>query len=1362
MRRVLVCALSWAIATFSICGFAAADNPSNRATNSPGELPKGEDGRPLNLDFEKGTLDDWTATGKAWEGQPIKGEIDPNRTFGQDKKAEHTGEFWIGGYEKLQDPPQGMLTSVPFTVTHPYGSFLLGGGRANETRVELVQADNKKVFFTANGTDQENLRPVVVDLKPLKDKKIFIRVVDAHSGGWGHVNFDDFRFHAVEPKFKYQILNRPVPQAAKLYPNAGLTAEAAAKAMELPKGFAVQVAAAEPAVQQPIAMAFDDRGRLWIAEAYEYPRRAPEGKGRDRILIFEDTDLDGTLDKRTVFFEGLNLVSGLEVGFGGVWVGAAPYLQFIPDRNGDDKPDGPPENLLDGWAYQDTHETLNTFIWGPDGWLYGCHGVFTHSNVGKPGAADAARKKLNAGIWRYHPTRHEFEVFAEGTSNPWGVDFNERGQAFATACVIPHLYHIIQGARYQRQAGNHFNPYTYDDIKTIADHLHYTGNQWNDANRRESDELGGGHAHAGAMIYLGGSWPAEYRDHIFMHNIHGNRVNRDLLAVEGSGYVGGHGPDFLLTRDQWSQCLNLRYGPDGQVWMIDWYDKNQCHHGDPNGHDRSNGRIYRISYNGAKPVQVDLKKLTDAQLIEHLSNPNEWYVRHARRILAERAAAMQLAGLTKASLVEMAVRGADEAKRLRGLWGLHVTGGIPVNTTMRLLETDPSPYVRGWAIQLETDYRDNPPPAAVLDRMAELARTDSSPVVRLYLASAAQRVPQAARWGILEGLVRHDNIGDHNLPLMIWYAAEPLAAENPRRALALALSAGEKVPRLAEFMIRRIGGADPDKSLSLLVSGLGEAKEPASQLTFLRGMNEALRGRRMFAAPADWTALRTALAKSESAEVRLQAAALALNFGEQKAAEELRAIVADGKGEPALRREALRFLVKAKDAKLVALLHSLLSDPLLQPEAIRSLAAFDDAQTPSLLLALYPALPPAERRDALTTLCSRPTFAQALLSAVEKKEVPASALSADLVRQMRNLKNADVSKRLESVWGAVRDTPAEKLAQIEKFKQLMTYPATSAPDKELGRATFARTCQQCHTLFGIGGKVGPDLTGSNRANLDYLLTNIVDPSAVMAKEYQASVLVLVDGRVLTGILKSTTADTVVLQSANELLTIPRADIEEMQTSPKSMMPEDQLQQFSPHEVRSLLTYLASPAQTPLLATEESAKAFFNKKDLTYWRGDPALWSVENGEIVGRTAGLKHNAFLVSDLALEDFHLTLEVRLVKNEGNSGIQFRSVPLPNGEMRGYQADIGAGWWGKLYEESGRALLWDKSGEKHVKLDDWNKYEVIAAGSKIRTLINGELCVDLDDPAGARRGVVGLQLHSGGATEVRFRNLELKLLKK
>jgi putative membrane-bound dehydrogenase-like protein len=213
---------------------------------------------------------------------------------------------------------------------------------------------------------------------------------------------------------------KPAPKLISMpdvYKYAGLPPTKAAEVMTVPEGFHVKLFAGEPDVHQPIAFCLDDRGRVWVAEAYCYPIRRPDKEANDRIVIFEDTDGDGVFDKRTVFMEGLNLISGLEVGHGGVWIGAAPYFMYVPMK--DDKPAGPPQILLDGWAWQDTHETLNTFTWGPDGWLYGCHGIFTHSKVGKPGDPDSKRQPINAGIWRYHPTEHVFEVFAHGTSNPY-------------------------------------------------------------------------------------------------------------------------------------------------------------------------------------------------------------------------------------------------------------------------------------------------------------------------------------------------------------------------------------------------------------------------------------------------------------------------------------------------------------------------------------------------------------------------------------------------------------------------------------------------------------------------------------------------------------------------------------------------------------------------------------------------------------------------------------------------------------------------------------------------------------------------------------------------------------------------------
>lgn len=1324
------------------------------AANPEGYLPKGSDGQTLNLDFETGTLKDWSVQGAAFQKQPIEGDT-VNRRRG-DMKSQHQGKFWIGGYERQQDQPVGTLTSAAFQVTHPWAAFLHNGGSDGKTRVELVDAANDKVFYSTVGEERENMRLVVVDLKAVAGKKIYIRLVDEHRGGWGHLNFDNFRFYDEAPA-KPKPSQKPL--VADDYPHAGLSAEEAAAAMQLPEGFSAIVSAAEPDVTQPIAMAVDDRGRLWVAEAFEYPRRAEGNTGRDRILIFEDDDGDGKFDSRKVFYEGLNLVSGLEVGFGGVWVGAAPHFLFIPDENGDDVPDGQPMVLLDGWGYQDTHETLNAFIWGPDGWLYGCHGVFTHSNVGKPGAPDSERKRINAGIWRYHPLRHEFEVFCHGTSNPWGVDFNDYGQAFATACVIPHLYHMIQGARYQRQAGSHFNPHTYNDIKTIADHLHYLGATPHSGNNK-SDEAGGGHAHAGAMIYLGDRWPQQYRGQIFMNNIHGQRLNVDILQPEGSGYVGSHGPDFLLTRDRASQILNIRYLPDGNAYMIDWYDMQACHSGNPDAHDRSNGRVYKICYGDSQSVKVNLPGMSDLELADLTLHPNDWYVRHARKVLQNRAYSGTVSPSAIAKLQEIAGQLADATRRLRAYWALHVIGKLDAQQIAQMT-ADTDAYVRAWAIQLalETD----PQPSKSFEQtMVRLAKEDPSPVVRLYLASAAQRMSLDSRWDLLSALTSHaEDAQDHNLPLMYWYAAEPLADAAPERALALGLSASESIPQLGQFMLRRIGSGDSKSSLATLVKGLSTVENPATQLTFLKAMRTALAGQRQVAMPPGWESVGSKLMAGQDNEVAVEATALGVTFGDANALSRMRQLAQDESANPRLRTAAIEALLAAADPNLPSTLQVLLNNPTYREIALKGLAQYDDPATAGKVLALYGQMSPTAKRLALATLCSRTAYGKTLLATIAKGDIPASDLSADLVRQLSNLQDKEIDTQLGSVWGSIRDTPEEKAKLIEQYKKLVGQKNLPRADLELGRAIFAKTCQRCHTLYGVGGKVGPDLTGSNRANLDYLLSNIVDPSAVMAKEYQPSIILLDSGRVLTGIVRKEDDKTVVLETAEDLLTLPKEEIEERRLSDKSMMPDDQLRPFSEHDVRSLVAYLQGKGQSAMLATPENAVELFNGSDLQGWTGDTQLWSVEEGEIVGKTTqGIPHNSFLVSDLSAENFRLTMEVRLVENQGNSGVQFRSQPLAGGSVKGYQADIGAGWWGKLYEEHGRGLLWDKSGETHLKPDQWNTYEIVANGHDIKTLLNGQPCVQLHDDKGAARGVIALQLHSGGPTEVRFRNLKLEIL--
>jgi putative membrane-bound dehydrogenase-like protein len=792
------------------------------------------EGRALNLDFETGTLQDWKATGDAFA-------LVKEDTQRKDQRGAVAGAYWVSS-GVAGNARQGTLSSAPFRVTHPYASFLVSGGAFATTRVELVQAEDNTTIYSISGADQAAFRPAVVDLRQYAGKDILVRLVDEETGAptavyirespWAHINFDDFRFYDSRPRFPNELVPSETSTLPPMdvLPHAGLSGTEAAKAMSLPDGFSVTLAAAEPDVVRPIAFTLDDRGRLWVAEAHTYPVRASEGQGKDRILILEDTDGDGRLDSRKVFTENLNLVSGIEVGFGGVWVGAAPYLLFIPIAAGTDRPAGPPQVLLDGWGYQDTHEMLNTFSWGPDGWLYGTHGVFTDSNVGKPGAPDSERTKINGGVWRFHPTTHVFEVFAEGTSNPWGLDFNDYGHAFVTACVIEHLYHVIPGARYKRQAGQHFNPNIYDDIKTIADHVHWVGTKGPHAGNSRSDKAGGGHAHAGAMIYLGGdNWPKEYRDAIFMNNIHGARTNMDRLARSGSGYAATHGPDFLKANDSWSQMLNFRYGPDGSVHVIDWYDKNQCHSSNPEVHDKTLGRIYKIGHAGDKWVRVDLAALPSDQLVQMQLHRNDWYVRHARRILQERGPDPKVHDGLKRILKD----NPDVTRKLRAMWALHVTHGLSEHDLDELLDHE-NEYVRSWAVSLLVE--DRKASDATLRHFARLAARDTSPLVRLYLASALQRVPPAKRWDVLAGLLAHgEDASDHNQPLMVWYAAEPAVELDMTRALTLA--AGTKLPGVFPFTVRRIAAVGTQDALRTLTDRLGRTTGATERHELAAGIN---------------------------------------------------------------------------------------------------------------------------------------------------------------------------------------------------------------------------------------------------------------------------------------------------------------------------------------------------------------------------------------------------------------------------------------------------------------------------------------------------------------------------------------------
>ena len=585
----------------------------------------------------------------------------------------------------------------------------------------------------------------------------------------------------------------------------------AVKGISLPEGFRVQLSASEPDVRQPIAMAWDSRGRLWVAECYTYAESRVnfDLRLKDRILIFEDSDNDGVFDKRTVFWDQASQLSSIAIGFGGVWAACAPNILFIPDRDGDDVPDAAPEVVLDGFDNDRVrHNIVNGLKWGPDGWLYGRHGILASSEVGVPGTPREQRTRINCSLFRYHPLTRRFDVVCHGTTNSWGHDWDEHGQLFFINSVIGHLWHALPGARYRRMYGNHFDKFLYELIPQTGDHFHWDqGNEhWADLKKKgmtsPTDAAGGGHAHCGMMIYGADNWPEEYRGQVFTLNLHGRRINRDTLSRQGAGYVGRHANDLMRTRDLWFRGIDLGYGPDGGVFVLDWSDIGECHESD--GIHRTSGRIFKITHGKPKPLTGDLAKRSSLELAKLQTHPNEWHARMARRVLQERAAAGVALGQARKDLFELYSGSESVPHRLRALWALYITGGLEEAWLLEQTHDESEP-VRVWAIKLLTD--EGRVSEQALGRFVEMAGSDLAGLVQLHLASTLRLLPLAKRWALAKPMVSHRVFADDPvLPLMIWYGINPAVGAD--RAEAVQLLAQCQIPKVRQFIARRLA-ADP-------------------------------------------------------------------------------------------------------------------------------------------------------------------------------------------------------------------------------------------------------------------------------------------------------------------------------------------------------------------------------------------------------------------------------------------------------------------------------------------------------------------------------------------------------------------------
>ncbi len=980
-----------------------------------------------------------------------------------------------------------------------------------------------------------------------------------------------------------------------------MSAEDAARSFKMPPGFKVSVFASEPDVRQPIAMTFDSRGRLWVAENYTYG----EAKVRydtnlsDRVLIFEDANNDGHFDKRTVFFDRAKVLTSVEVGHGGVYLMCPPRLLFIPDRNHDDIPDGEPEVLLDGFDVTggNYHTFANGLRWGPDGWLWGRVGISNTPRIGRPGTPETERIHINGGIWRYHPTRHVVEAVCHGTTNPWGNDWNEVGEPFFINTVIGHLWHAILGAHFKLMYGDDTNPHSYGLIDQHADHYHFdTGAGWTKSRAAMdgssfaagSDSLGGGHAHTGLMIYQGNNWPEEYRGKLFTLNFHGRRINMERLERQGSGYVGKHEPDLLTVGDPWFRGMDLIQGPDGGVFISDWSDTGECH--DSDGVHRSSGRIYKVTYGNPKPPAFgDLASLTDKKLVPLLFEKNEWLARHARQVLADRFVETGKTPAIARKLSRAFEKEKEVPQKLRALWALESVGGVS-NEWLLKQTHDTDEYIRSWAVRLLADraaadgaHGVTHPTSAVADRFAELARSDSSSLVRLYLASALQKLPLDSRRELALALVHHaEDVSDHNLGLMLWFGIEPLVGAEPAAGVELAIASQHRVVR--QFIARRFAEdieTKPDSLGRLLstVQSSSDAFIPQAQ-DVLRGMSEALRGWRKTKPPASWAAFATRSSTVNDLEITTRVRDLGVLFGDGRALGDVRHILSDTAADPAVRRNALRTMLDNK-ADLAPLLKQLLNEESMRTDVTIGLLEIGDPDAPGLAVSRYQTAPVRDHDPLLGAMVTRASAAKALLEAIADKRIPRADLTPFHARQIASLNDAALTKRLGDVWGFVRTTDAEKRASSARLRQELSPEFLKSADLVHGRQLFTQACAVCHKLYGEGGNVGPDLTGSGRANLDYLLENIVDPSAVVSADYRMTIATLKDERVLNGVLRDQTARTVSIQNQTGLATLERTEIQSLQDSALSVMPEGLLESLKPEDRRDLIGYLMHPQQVAL-------------------------------------------------------------------------------------------------------------------------------------------------------------------------------------
>jgi putative heme-binding domain-containing protein len=943
-------------------------------------------------------------------------------------------------------------------------------------------------------------------------------------------------------------------------PNEPYSPQEAVRKMTVPDGFTVELVASEPDIVNPIAMCFDDRGRIWITESIEYPRKSA-GIGRDRVKILEGTDAAGHAEKVSTFAEGLNIPTGVAVGYGGVWVLNAPDLLLLREKDGKEVSR---EVVLTGFGRTDTHELPNSLTWGPDGWLYGLNGVFNQCRVR---SNNGKEYQFNCALWRVHPRTHEFQVISEGTSNPYGVAWDTEGSAIVEAChwANDHLFHFVETGHYQRQAGT-FPPFTIP-LGSITDHGHQKT------------------AYCGITFLDTDAYPPQFRERICVGNIHGGAINVDRLQRDGATYLAKGEADLLNGNDAWFMPVALKIGPDGCLYVLDWYDRYHCSQDaarDPEGVDRLKGRLYRLRYqNSPRAPRIDLANESNNQLIARLASGNIYFRETAQRILTERlgTARPELSAKLESLVLSPAAMAAQRKARLHALWVL-IGGGVLDPAFHLKLLTHSDPAYRAWAVRAAGNY--GQVSADIRQKIADLA-ADPSPDVQLQVAIASRKIKGFDALPVLYDVLAHCG-QDKLIPSIAWNNLQPLLETESASLVSLIRSNGSWSPALAALspriverflnnqkidshsvaaFIQFVAERDSERArqcLSEVSSRLSGLPEPAlSQLKAeLKPLLEKLLASGS-ATPlylgAQLLAARLRLAQIDPASVRARFTA-----AEQP---------------EATRLEALDALIAFRDPAFLSALPEVFSSNSVSfnERVFAALGRVEDPKLADVLVGEYPKLRPELQPLAIDLLMQREPWARKLLDAVLAGKLPKSVLNANHLRKILESNDRDALWAVEKAFGTIRE---ERNPEREKVvAEMGAYLREHIGDPYRGQVVFRNLCAQCHTIYGAGAKVGPDLTASGRASFEQLLSNVFDPSLVIGPGYQVTTVVTKDARNLTGLIVEDNEQRIVVRMPGEgEETVPRHNVKYTRVSKLSMMPEGIEGLLDKKDLADLFAFLA--------------------------------------------------------------------------------------------------------------------------------------------------------------------------------------------